>query len=76
MPYVKLFKTTLGLLRKYPKIYSNIYSQHNRGWSNLINFIKNGKTPNHGFFDLLYEKINIKKYTEFNSHLWVNVKFF
>ena len=50
------------------KIYSNIYGQHNRGWSNLINFIKNGKTPNHGvLYDLLYEKINIKKYAEFNS---------
>ena len=49
------------------KIYSNIYGQHNRGWSNLINFIKNGKTPNHGvLYDILHKKINVKRYDEFN----------
>ena len=50
------------------KIYSNIYGQHNRGWSNLINFLKKGIVPNHGsLFDLLNKKIKIKRYAEFNS---------
>jgi hypothetical protein len=50
------------------KIYSNIYGQHNRGWSNLINFLKKGIAPNHGsLFDLLNKKIKIKRYAEFNS---------
>ena len=41
------------------RIYSNIYGQHNRNWLNLFNFIKLGKTPNHGqLFDLL--KKNLK----------------
>ena len=50
------------------KIYSSIYGQHNRGWSNLINFLKKGIVPNHGsLFDLLNKKIKIKRYAEFNS---------
>ena len=50
------------------KIYSNIYGQHNRGWSNLINFIKKGFTPAHGsLFKILNKKIKIKNYAEFNS---------
>ncbi len=50
------------------KIYSNIYGQHNRSWSNLINFIRKEKTPNHGIlYDMLIKKIKIKKYAEFNS---------
>ena len=28
------------------KIYSNIYGQHNRSWSNLINFVTKGKNLN------------------------------
>ncbi len=50
------------------KIYSNIYGQHNRSWSNLINFIRREKTPNHGIlYEMLIKKIKIKKYAEFNS---------
>ena len=50
------------------KIYSNIYGQHNRSWSNLINFLKKGITPNHGrLYEILNKKIKIKNYAEFNS---------
>ena len=50
------------------KIYSNIYGQHNKGWSNLISFLKNGKQPNHGrLFELLKKRIKIENYAEFNS---------
>ena len=50
------------------KIYSNIYGQHNRSWSNLINFFTKKKFPDHGnLFNLLYKNIKIKNYCEFNS---------
>ncbi len=50
------------------KIYSNIYGQHNRSWSNLINFINKGYTANHGsLYKILKKNINIKNYAEFNS---------
>ena len=50
------------------KIYSNIYGQHNRSWSNLINFVNKGIKPNHGsLFEILNKKIKIKNYAEFNS---------
>ena len=50
------------------KIYSNIYGQHNRGWSNLINFARKGITPSHGIlFSKLTKYIKIKNYAEFNS---------
>jgi len=50
------------------KIYSNIYGQHNRSWSNLINFLKKGNTPEHGdLFKKLNKFIKIKNYAEFNS---------
>ena len=50
------------------KIYSNIYGQHNRSWSNIINFAKTGKTANHGhLFEKIIRKIKIKNYAEFNS---------
>ena len=50
------------------KIYSNIYGQHNRSWSNLINFFNKGILPNHGLlFDLIVKKIKIKNYAEFNA---------
>ena len=50
------------------KIYSNIYGQHNRSWSNLINFLNKGVLPNHGsLFEVLTKKIKIKNYAEFNS---------
>ena len=42
------------------KIYSNIYGQHNRSWSNLINFVKKGVNPDHGsLFEILNRKINL-----------------
>mgnify|MGYP007063415889 CR=1 FL=1 len=50
------------------KIYSNIYGQHNRSWSNLIKFIKKGEGPSHGsLFEILNKNIKIKNYAEFNS---------
>ncbi len=50
------------------KIYSNIYGQHNRSWSNLIKFLKKGKKPEHGsLYEILEKNINIKNYAEFNS---------
>ena len=50
------------------KIYSNIYGQHNRSWSNLINFLNKGVLPNHGrLYEILNDKIKIRKYAEFNS---------
>ena len=50
------------------KIYSNIYGQHNRSWSNVLNFLKYGKVPYHGeLFEMLNKNIKIKNYGEFNS---------
>tara|TARA_B100000886_G_scaffold22156_1_gene14088 strand:- start:6966 stop:8009 length:1044 start_codon:yes stop_codon:yes gene_type:complete len=50
------------------KIFSNIYGQHNRSWSNLIKFMKIGITPNHGLlFTMLKKYIKINNYAEFNS---------
>jgi len=50
------------------RIYSNIYGQHNRSWSNLLSFLKKGKTPDHGLlYELLNKNIKIKNYAEFNS---------
>ena len=50
------------------KIYSSIYGQHNRSWSNLINFVKKGIRPNHGsLFKFLRDNMKIKRYAEFNS---------
>lgn len=49
------------------KIYSNIYGQHNRGWSNLLNFVNKGSTADHGIlFNLLKKKITINRYAEYN----------
>ena len=50
------------------KIFSNIYGQHNRSWTNFLNFIKKGRTANHGnlFFEIT-KAIKIKSYAEFNS---------
>ena len=50
------------------KIYSNIYGQHNRGWSNLIGYKNKGTFPDHGkLFFLLTKNLKIRKYAEFNS---------
>jgi hypothetical protein len=50
------------------KIYSNAYGQHNRGWSNLIDYKNKGILPDHGnLFYLLIKNLKIKKYAEFNS---------
>ena len=50
------------------KIYSNIYGQHNKSWTNLINFSRNKKNSPHGkLFKFLKKNINIKNYAEFNS---------
>ncbi len=50
------------------KIYANIYGQHNRGWSNMLNFIKNKKLPDHGnVYNLLIKNYKIRSYAEFNN---------
>ena len=50
------------------KIFSNIYGQHNRSWSNLINFFKKKKLPDHGrLFEIINRNLNIQNYAEFNS---------
>ena len=50
------------------KIFSNIYGQHNRSWTNFLNFIKKGRTANHGnLFFKITKAIKIKSYAEFNS---------
>ena len=50
------------------KIYSNIYGQHNKNWSNYLSFINNKKFPDHGkLYNLLTKNINIKNYGEYNS---------
>ena len=50
------------------KIYSNIYGQHNRSWSNVINFFKKEDLPDHGLlFNLISKKIKIKNYAEYNA---------
>jgi DNA-directed RNA polymerase subunit RPC12/RpoP len=74
---IKVFKcNNCKLLQNNPwfseevsqKIYSNIYGQHNRGWANLLNFLKKGSLPNHGnLFKILNGIIKIRKYAEFNS---------
>ena len=50
------------------KIFNQIYGQHNRNWSNVINFFQNGTKPDHGkLFDIIGKNINIKNYCEFNA---------
>ncbi len=50
------------------KIFNQIYGQHNRNWSNILNFFNKGKKPDHGnLFSILNDKIKIKNYAEFNS---------
>ena len=50
------------------KIYSSIYGQHNRNWTNLINFYKKGTFPNHGnLFEIVSKTLKVKNYVEFNS---------
>ena len=50
------------------KIYSNIYGQHNRSWSNIINFFRKSVFPEHGnLFSILKKNIRIKNYAEFNG---------
>lgn len=50
------------------KIYNNIYGQHNKNWSNLLNFIRKGKDPAHGkLFDYINKKITVSNYAEYNA---------
>ena len=50
------------------KIYSNIYGQHNRNWTNMINFLSQGKTPNHGsLYKIINQNLKIKSYAEYNT---------
>tara|TARA_B100001057_G_scaffold499682_1_gene611279 strand:+ start:1222 stop:2250 length:1029 start_codon:yes stop_codon:yes gene_type:complete len=50
------------------KIFSSIYGQHNRSWENLLNFMTNKILPNHGsLYDLLNNKMKIRRYAEYNS---------
>ena len=50
------------------KIFSSIYGQHNRSWSNLINFFKKKNLPDHGrLFEIINSNLNIRSYGEFKS---------
>ena len=52
------------------KIYSFIYGQHHKGWKNLINFVKNGKSRLHGdLYTKIFKKVKIKNYAEYNRPL-------
>ncbi len=49
------------------KIFNEVYGQHNRNWSNVINFFQNGIKPNHGkLFYILNKNLKIRNYCEFN----------
>lgn len=49
------------------KIFNQIYGQHNRNWSNVINFFQKGIKPDHGkLFEIIDKNIKIKNYCEFN----------
>tara|TARA_B100001287_G_C22672484_1_gene525957 strand:+ start:1530 stop:2531 length:1002 start_codon:yes stop_codon:yes gene_type:complete len=50
------------------KIFNQIYGQHNRNWSNVINFFRKGLKPEHGeLFNLIVKNFNVKNYCEFNA---------
>ena len=50
------------------KIYSNIYGQHNRNWTNMVNFLNKGNTPNHGnLYKIINQNLKIKSYAEYNT---------
>ena len=50
------------------RIYSSIYGQHHRSWSNLLNYINYNKKPDHGqLFKILNKNLKIKNYAEYNS---------
>ncbi len=54
--------------KNYRRIYSNIYGQHHRGWTNLLKFKNMGKVPYHGeLFNNIVKKIKIRNYAEFNN---------
>ncbi len=57
------FKESIG-----KKIYSNIYGQHNKNWSNILSFFNKKKLPDHGkLYEILKKNIKITNYAEFNS---------
>lgn len=60
------------------KIFNQIYGQHNRNWSNILNFFKKGKKPDHGnLFAILKKNLKIKNYAEFNSpFMGIMINFF
>ncbi len=50
------------------KIYTNIYGQHNKNWSNIINFFNTGKLNIHGnLFEIINKKLKIKNYGEYKT---------
>jgi len=50
------------------RIYSSIYGQHHRSWTNLINFMNKNRLPDHGdLFKILKKKITVNNYAEYNS---------
>ena len=54
--------------KKSFKIFNNIYGQHNKSWTNIINFVKKGSVPDHGdLFSYISKKLKIKNYAEFNG---------
>ena len=83
---IKLYQCKqCGILQNNPwfnenyvkKIYSNIYGQHHRNWTNLLNFYQKGILPDHGkLFDLLNTNLKIKTYAEYNGVLGLFLNFF
>lgn len=50
------------------RIFSSIYGQHHRNWSNLLNYVNFKKKPNHGdLFKILNKSMKIQNYAEYNS---------
>lgn len=50
------------------KIYINIYGQHNKNWSNALNYFNNRKFNIHGnLFELINKKLKVKTYGEYKA---------
>ena len=84
---IKIYKClSCGVLQNNPwltfdqisYLYSNIYGQHHRSWSNLLNFVNKDLLPQHGnLYKIIANNIKINSYGEFNSpFMGINLNFF
>ena len=48
------------------RIFNVIYPQHHRGWKNFYNIFKKKKNKYHSIIYKIFNKLNVKKYAEFN----------